>query len=159
MTRSLSNIFSIDIEYFHFSKESKFDICDNNSITDEILLWINSLVLIFQLPSSSIRLLLLHFNWNIEQLKATYENSTQWNKANLGWGNVLKVSDSIQVKENTYKCPICLEEINLSQCLNESLSCGHSVCITCWYQYIDSVSQSGAPNGKSCIYATCPYSS
>lgn len=100
-----------------------------------------------QPPYDDAKLVLQYYEWNTTRATTEYFMGNQ-ESLRINAGIDSGTSDMLTT-ENTVECPICLDDVDQSQCAG--LTCNHTVCLDCWSGYVKNAAKS-----RSCFRLKCP---
>lgn len=134
--------FSCEEEYFDqengdFEEEAySYTVLPFDQITTHMMEISKDVSGVIQLPTPTTRMLLHHFNWDVDKLYERYYESDDpqklFSEAHIVYPN--DASKKSLKNGDTFDCMICYCDYPAKETVN--LACGHSFCRACWNSYI-----------------------
>ncbi|MCQ2821346.1 MAG: E3 ubiquitin protein ligase [archaeon] len=87
------------------------------------------------LSEDEAEIILINYNWNMEKLTSEWYENMESIKEKCGITLSSEAHEKLREFENTDSCLVCYEEFS-EETPKVSLKCGHSLCESCYYDYI-----------------------
>jgi len=134
------------------SQHHKYQVLSTTEVALEMDVSIREVCSVIQLPVTTTRMLLTHFQWNQERLLERYYD--QGEAELFKEAGIIPPMSSTESKDTRKVCDVCCLELKLS--LMTDLGCGHAFCNNCWAHFLETkIKDDGEGINITCMEYKC----
>eukprot|EP00121_Abeoforma_whisleri_P016220 Awhi_evm1s14892 len=137
-------------------EEFKYKVLTPADLISTQLKAISEVNSVFEIPASSARTLLQHFNWEKEILMERYYDNSEKVFSSAGVIDPRKVPAKASKDLDELECSICCSPIDPKANKTYAMACDHTFCVDCWNGYLEAkIMEEGKSQGIECPDGTC----